>query len=648
MQEAAKMLQGVKVRDKANGGHGHTILTGYREAAKDGFDWVFQIDSDDEMGPEKFNELWERRSEYDFLVGIRDGRVQALPRKIISFVSRLCVRIFYGKSVWDVNTPYRLMRMSAFRGFYSRIPLTTFAPNVILSGLAARHKLRCFEMNVPQHDRQTGEVSIKKWKLFKAAAKSFWQTICFSLTAETVVPVLLSMVFCTLSVVSIDYISHPLFDECGTTDTAANVVLRGVWESHVWSYSYNPLHLFLLEAWLKIFGITHVSVCGLGIFTAFVLSLVFRRVLASFGILSGVWTNIVFITLFWGGWQFSEIMALGRIDMLAALFTVLTIAEVMQYRGTTGFAWKIYIFSFLMMLSAVYPVPLVMIFMMVRFAIASDKLRRKTILRQGFACAMGVASAYVLSCLYYACHRSLFRFVHTYFSYNATLSGTSENFIDKVVHSYSHDMMALVLFIVAAVAMPVFSRRLGNVKWQYLVFIGLIPPLAKFCGRYEGYYSWMFYLPVVVLLVSVLNKIDRKKTFCQLIFGILIANLCFHTYLRFQSEGRYKLTHENAWSQVDAIANELCPGRDVVISDLAYYYPLIQHRVRVWYQKKLTKAQLFDYRYILTPRQKFENFIAKIWENDESKKSIMELYDKVERSYEKEPPEDAIFLPIEK
>lgn len=178
----------VDVRDKPNGGHGHTILIGYREAAADGFEWVFQIDSDDEMGPEKFGELWSRRMSFDFLVGIRDGRVQQLPRKIISFVSRLCVRVFYGKSVWDVNTPYRLMRTSAFRDFYGRIPLTTFAPNVILSGLAARYHLRCFETCVPQHNRMTGEVSIRKWKLFKLAARSFGQTIAFALRGVRVCP----------------------------------------------------------------------------------------------------------------------------------------------------------------------------------------------------------------------------------------------------------------------------------------------------------------------------------------------------------------------------------------------------------------------------------------------------------------------------
>lgn len=181
MREIAAKHSRVDVRDKPNGGHGNTILTGYREAAANGFDWVFQVDSDDEMGPEKFGELWAERRDKDFLVGIRDGRRQPLARKVISFVSRLCVRLFYGKGVWDVNTPYRLMRVSAFKGFYNAIPLTTFAPNVILSGLAARHNLRSHEIRVPQHDRMTGEVSIKKWKLFKAAVRSFLQTVGYAM-----------------------------------------------------------------------------------------------------------------------------------------------------------------------------------------------------------------------------------------------------------------------------------------------------------------------------------------------------------------------------------------------------------------------------------------------------------------------------------
>ena len=170
----------VAVHDKPNGGHGNTVLTGYLADCGEA-EWIFQIDSDDEMGPESFPALWEKRAGYDFLVGRRDGRKQPLPRRVMSAVSRLTVRLFYGRGVWDVNAPYRLMRAAAFAPIFQSIPLDTFAPNVIITGMAARRRLRSFEMPVPQRDRQTGEVSIKKWKLIKVALKSFRQTVCFAL-----------------------------------------------------------------------------------------------------------------------------------------------------------------------------------------------------------------------------------------------------------------------------------------------------------------------------------------------------------------------------------------------------------------------------------------------------------------------------------
>lgn len=180
LSAVAKRSNGrIVAHDKTNSGHGPTILLGYRENAEH-CDWLFQMDSDDEMGPEGFPQLWEQRATHDFLLGKRDGRAQPFPRKIVSLVSRLSVRVFYGKSVWDVNSPYRLMRAEKIKPWLAKIPEKTFAPNVILSGLAGRKKLRLFEAPVQHGDRTTGEVSIKKWKLFKAAAKSFWQTIAFS------------------------------------------------------------------------------------------------------------------------------------------------------------------------------------------------------------------------------------------------------------------------------------------------------------------------------------------------------------------------------------------------------------------------------------------------------------------------------------
>lgn len=180
LKEYAQGHPSVIPYDKPNSGHGPTILKGYREASEKEFSWIFQIDSDDEMGPENFHTLWSIREQYDFLLGLRDGRKQPWSRKIISFISRLSVRLFYGKSVWDVNSPYRLMRTKKFATVYSLIPNNTFAPNVIISGYVGAKKLSYFQHLIPHQDRQTGEVSIKKWKLLKAAMKSFWQTIFFS------------------------------------------------------------------------------------------------------------------------------------------------------------------------------------------------------------------------------------------------------------------------------------------------------------------------------------------------------------------------------------------------------------------------------------------------------------------------------------
>jgi hypothetical protein len=110
----------VQVIDKANAGHGPTVLQGYRLAV-DRAIWAFQCDSDNEMPADHFPELWARREHYDALFGTRTDRVQTLPRKIVSAASRMTVRILFGPGVVDVNTPYRLMRCSVLKQIIEQI-----------------------------------------------------------------------------------------------------------------------------------------------------------------------------------------------------------------------------------------------------------------------------------------------------------------------------------------------------------------------------------------------------------------------------------------------------------------------------------------------------------------------------------------------
>lgn len=177
LNDIASNNQYLAVHDKKNTGHGPTILSAYQEHIDK--DWIFQTDSDDEMSSEYFKYLWGKRNDYDFLIGKRDNRSQPIPRKIISFISRITVGLFYGKGIWDVNSPYRLIRTTKLRDIIFDIPKDTFAPNVIICGMVCLKKLRVLEILVPHQNRQTGEVSIKKFKLFKAAFESFVQTVKF-------------------------------------------------------------------------------------------------------------------------------------------------------------------------------------------------------------------------------------------------------------------------------------------------------------------------------------------------------------------------------------------------------------------------------------------------------------------------------------
>jgi glycosyltransferase involved in cell wall biosynthesis len=169
----------IEVITKPNRGHGPAILDGYRLAAAQA-DWVFQCDADDEMSPDAFPALWRMREDLDALFGFREGRSQPLGRRLISAVSRLTVNLAYAPGVDDVNTPYRLMRSAILGPIVAAIPATTFAPNVVISGTMALADLRIANIPVPHRARRTGAVSIVKWRLWKAAARSLVQTVALA------------------------------------------------------------------------------------------------------------------------------------------------------------------------------------------------------------------------------------------------------------------------------------------------------------------------------------------------------------------------------------------------------------------------------------------------------------------------------------
>lgn len=181
LEEQARLHPRVVATRHTNRGHGPTILRGYREAEGD---WVFQVDSDGEMSPGAFESLWRRREDYDLLIGSRAGREEPPVRLLITRVSRLAVRLLFGRGVRDVNSPYRLIRGDKLQALLQEVPGEPFAPNVILSGLAVRAGLRIGEWPVPCEGRRAGRSSLTPVRILKGSVRSFFETIAVGLRAR--------------------------------------------------------------------------------------------------------------------------------------------------------------------------------------------------------------------------------------------------------------------------------------------------------------------------------------------------------------------------------------------------------------------------------------------------------------------------------
>ena len=168
----------VTVINKANSGHGPTILQGYRDAVQRA-EWVFQIDSDDEMKPRAFPNFWRRRQNYDAIFGVRVAREQDGARHFLSAGSRATVKFLYGRGVRDVNVPYRLMHADILKPIVAAIPDETFAPNIIISGVMGKRRRRVLNLPVLHENRKTGTGSLTSSKVWKVAARALWQTLRF-------------------------------------------------------------------------------------------------------------------------------------------------------------------------------------------------------------------------------------------------------------------------------------------------------------------------------------------------------------------------------------------------------------------------------------------------------------------------------------
>lgn len=167
IKERADKLEALVAITKPNGGHGETILYGYKYAIAEGADYIFQTDSDGQTLPEEFWPFWDRRKDADMVIGQRKGRQDGFSRVLVTKVLKLVLWLFFHVRIKDANTPFRLMKTSSLSRQLHLIPDGYNLSNVLISVIYARKRLRVEYLPITFRPRQGGINSINMKRIFR-------------------------------------------------------------------------------------------------------------------------------------------------------------------------------------------------------------------------------------------------------------------------------------------------------------------------------------------------------------------------------------------------------------------------------------------------------------------------------------------------
>lgn len=176
MQEYAAEYSALEPITKPNGGHGATILFGYRYAINAGADYIFQTDSDGQTLPEEFWPFWEKRTSYDMVIGDRKGRQDGFSRVFVTKILKIVLWLCFHVSITDANTPFRLMKAASLKEQLKWIPKDFNLSNVIISVLFAKKNLSVKYLPITFRPRQGGVNSINMKRIIgigRQAIKDF-------------------------------------------------------------------------------------------------------------------------------------------------------------------------------------------------------------------------------------------------------------------------------------------------------------------------------------------------------------------------------------------------------------------------------------------------------------------------------------------
>ena len=172
MQEYASTRLLFQPLTKPNGGHGHTVLYGYRYAIEKGADYIFQTDSDGQTNPGEFTQFWKEKEKYDAIIGNRVVRGDGKDRKFVENTVCFLLRIIFGVKVKDANAPFRLMKTSLVDKYIDKLPGDFNISNIMFTTYFVYHHEKVEFLPITFKPRQGGTNSINIKKIVRACVHS--------------------------------------------------------------------------------------------------------------------------------------------------------------------------------------------------------------------------------------------------------------------------------------------------------------------------------------------------------------------------------------------------------------------------------------------------------------------------------------------
>ncbi|HYE87833.1 MAG TPA: glycosyltransferase family 2 protein [Vicinamibacterales bacterium] len=165
----------MRVIHQANGGHGSALLTGLKAARGE---YIFLIDSDRQIPLDAFGTAWaEVMAGRDAVFGVRRRRFDPKLRLYLSGLVRQSVFVLFRVKLLDANVPFKLFRRAVWTEVRDYVPDDTLAPSLFLAITAKSRGYNIVELDVTHKERDTGEVSLRHFKLLKFCARALGQLV---------------------------------------------------------------------------------------------------------------------------------------------------------------------------------------------------------------------------------------------------------------------------------------------------------------------------------------------------------------------------------------------------------------------------------------------------------------------------------------